>query len=359
MNGKAAPLVARHDVILFDVDLESEHMMQSVAEMCQARVANSKIIALAEKDLPLSKARELRRAGVDDVLPRDALREEIIPQIETIRMSREAQLPALWAGQTTQGKVIAVAKSRGGAGASTFAVNLANELQGHRRYFKKVPTAEVAIVDLDLQFGSIAALLDVEESDAFWRMAMDGTVPDSAFLEQAMAVSSCGLSVLTAPSRYGPLTAIDAEQISAMLSVLKAKFDYIVLDLPSALVEWIEPITAQADLMYLVTDVTVPSVRSARKLIDFYLGENPALEIELVANQEKKPLIPASHHRAASELLSRDFHFWVPRDERAFRETIDRGVPIATVSPRSAAAKAIRNIARATKDTLPPRSPAH
>ncbi|GAA6159495.1 MULTISPECIES: AAA family ATPase [Ruegeria] len=355
VNGSAISLTALNDVVLFDVEEDSDKMLETAQSICDARMPNAIIIALAPEDLPLEKARQLKKLGVDDVLPRTAINEEIVPQVDAIRTRRQAQLPAVWGGHATLGKVIAVAKSRGGVGSSLVAANMANELQQKEGFFKKKAANEVAVVDLDFQFGSIAALMDVEESDAMWRMAMDESIPDTAFLDQAMAKAPCGVDVLAAPSRYGPLSAIKAEQIDAILDSLRRSHDYVVIDLPRALVEWITPVLAQADRLYLVTDVAVPSVRSARKLIDFYHSENPALDIQLVASLEKKPLFPAAHHRAATKLLEKDFSYWVPKDERTVRESVDRGVPLQDVSNRAPATRAIKKLADDTRASLPPR----
>ncbi|WP_171123769.1 MULTISPECIES: AAA family ATPase [unclassified Ruegeria] len=354
-NGSAVSLTALHDVVLFDVDENSDAMLETAQSICDARMPNAIIIALAPEDLPLEKARQLTKLGVDDVLPRKAINEEIVPQVDAIRARRQAQLPAVWGGQATLGKVIAVAKSRGGVGSSLVAANMANELQCKEGFFKKKAANDVAVVDLDFQFGSIAALMDVEESDAMWRMAMEESIPDNAFLEQAMVKAPCGVDVLAAPSRYGPLSAIKEEQISAILDSLRRTHDYVVVDLPRALVEWITPVLAQADRLYLVTDVAVPSVRSARKLMDFYQAENPAIDIQLVASLEKKPLFPAAHHRAASKLLEKDFAYWVPKDDRTVRESVDRGIPLQEVSNRAPATRAIKKLADETRIAMPPR----
>ena len=161
VNGSAISLTALHDVVLFDVDETSDSMLDTAQSICDARMPNAIIIALAPEDLPLEKARQLKKLGVDDVLPRKAINEEIVPQVDAIRARRQAQLPAVWGGQATLGKVIAVAKSRGGVGSSLVAANMANELQCKEGFFKKKAANEVAVVDLDFQFGSIAALMDV------------------------------------------------------------------------------------------------------------------------------------------------------------------------------------------------------
>ena len=356
MNGTAHPLAASHDIVIFDTEEVSDSTIIAARELCQRRAPGAMMIALADDNLPLSKQRELKRHGADEVLPRGGLETDILPQLDAWRARRKMQMPAIWAGQATEGKIISVAQARGGLGASTFAVNLADSLMGKQKMFKKSTKTEVVIVDLDFQFGSIAAQLDVQESDALWRMAMDGTMPDAAFVEGAIVKSEGGLSVLTAPSRYGPLNAIKPEQIAALLDALRKSHDYIIVDLPHALVDWIDPILSRSDRLMLTTDVTVPSVRATRKLMDFFLAEHPDLAIQLVAVQEKKPMILGSHHRAAMELLEREFDHWVPSDARAARDALDRGKPLSAVSPRSSLAKAVSKIAMSTRQMLPPRA---
>lgn len=355
MNGTAHPLAATHDIVLFDAETFDASTQTAVQELCAKRAAGGIMIALANDDLPLSKQRALKKLGADEVLPRDSIADDLLPHILAWKERREASVPAVWAGQPMEGKIISVAQARGGVGASTFAVNLADSLLGKSRMLKKSAKPEVVIVDLDFQFGSIAAQLDLPESDALWRMAMEGTIPDAAFVEQAMVKTEKGLSVITAPARYGPLNAIQPDQIARLLDALRKSHDYIIVDLPHALVEWIDPVLSRTDKLMLTTDVVVPSVRATRKLMDFFLAEHPDLQIELVALQEKKPLVLGSHHRAAMELLDRKFDHWVPNDKRAAKDALDRGKPLSDVCPRSALTKAVAKIALGTKAALPPR----
>jgi Flp pilus assembly CpaE family ATPase len=355
MNGTAARMAAVHDVIVFEWDNSDPQSLSAVQDMCKARGGTSRLIALAQEDLPLSVARELNKAGVDEVLPRHALEEEVIPSILSWRDRRNASLPILWGGYGTEGKLIVVAQARGGIGATTLAVNLADQLRRSGASGRKATPKNVAIVDLDFQFGTIAAMLDVDESEALWRMAMDGTHPDAAFVDQAIVKSAGGLSVLTAPPRYGPLTALTSTQIAAIIDALKQTHDYVVIDLPRALVDWIEPVLAKSDRLLLATDITVPSVRAARKLLDFYMSEHPGLNVDIIATREKKPMFAAAHHKAAARLLQMPLQYWIPDDPKPAREALDRGKPLGEVASGSKIAKSIRSIAAGISSALPAR----
>ncbi len=92
----------------------------------------------------------------------------------------------------------------------------------------------------------------------------------------------------------------------------------------------------------------MPSIRQARRLIDFYTEENLDLNVEIVINNEKKPVIKARHHIEASRILERPFVHWLPEDPKAAREATDRGQPLSMAAKRSALAKSIIKLGRAT-----------
>ena len=225
-------------------------------------------------------------------------------------------------------------------------MNLADQLLARKGRMKPVPTNSVVIVDLDLQFGAVGSFLDVEPSPALYQMAMDGTEPDATFLEQSVFETESGLSVLSAPAGFAPLDSLRQSQIKALIQNLRTKYDYVVLDLPRALVDWVSPVLEYSDRLYLVTDTTVPSIQQARRLIDFYTEDNLGLQIEIVINHEKKPLVSGRHHTEASKVLERKFRYWLPDDKKAACQAVDCGKPLSQSAARSSLAKAITKIAR-------------
>lgn len=348
MNGSAAPMAKMHDIVIFTTDPDDPDELKAIEDLSANRASNAVFFALTDDDLPLSKVRRLSRCGVDDVMPKSSLKDELAEQIATWKQRRDAKLPALWTGTTQKGRIITVAQARGGVGSTTVAVNLADQLREPVGLRKKHNKHSVVVVDLDFQFGTVGTMLDVEANDGLIQLAMDGFVPNKDYVEQCIVTIDNGLAVLPAPSRFGPLESLKAEQVDAILSVLQESYDYVVVDLPRALVSWLEPILAKSDEVLLVTDVTVPSVRASRKLMDFFMGEQPGLNIEIVVNFEKKPVIMASHHREAAKLLEHEFSYWLPRNDRAARETVDRGCPLSRVAPRSDLAKSMKRLARGT-----------
>lgn len=263
-----------------------------------------------------------------------------------LNFAAESERLAKGGSAAHEGQVIAVARSRGGIGATMLAVNLAHQLATIGSTRKSGPARRVALVDLDLQFGMVAGFLDLEPSPALYDMARDGGIPDDTFLDQSLQSTPDGLDVLCAPSAFAPLDALRPDQLRGLIEALQARYDYVVVDLPHALVDWVSPVLAHAGLMYLVTDLSVPSLQQARRLIDAYAEDNLALEIEIVVNHEARPLLPHRHHQEAARALERELRHWLPDDRRAAKEAADRGLPLGRVARHSSLAKAVGKLAQ-------------
>lgn len=350
VNGKAFGLAAENEIIIFATDPENSADLATIETLDKQRKEGAIFLALTDSNIPLARARALSDAGVDDVLPYPISDEELKRQVDKWIKKISA---ASSSSNDREGAVIPVVQARGGIGATTVAVNLADHLLAPKSRFRKEATNKVALVDLDLQFGSVGDFLEIEPQEAIYQMAAGGLVPDAMWIEQSISITESGLSVLTAPDQFVPLDAISDAQIKTLIDLLRRTHDYVVIDLPRALVSWIQPVMENADELLVVTDLTVPSVRSAKRLIDFYKGENPGLRIRPVINHEKRPLVQGQHHKEAAKALDAKFDHWLPDDPKAARASVDFGKPLSAVAARSDLNKAIHNLAKATMKALP------
>lgn len=345
VNGHAIEMAGGTQIVLFDAGERVEDEVDAISALRAGLPATVSLIAVASASASLADVRKLTGAGADDVIPDTIEPGELTVQLKGW-IARRAPRAAEHSALAAEGKVIAVARARGGIGGTTVAVNVADALLGRRGTFRKTVTKKVAIVDFDLQFGTVASLLDIEGGEATYQMLLDGTVPDETFLEAALVKHKSGLSVLPAPSSFVPLDALSARQAARTIEILRATHDYVVVDLPMALVDWLGAVIERSDQLLLVTDSAVPSVRQAKRLIDFYTAENIGLEVTVVMNHEKKPMLPRRHHTEASRVLGRDFRHWLPFDGRAAREAIDRGVPLSEAAGGSGLTKSLSRLGR-------------
>ncbi|MEX0282467.1 MAG: CpaE family protein [Arenibacterium sp.] len=341
----AAAAALEHNVILFRAQGDIQLDITAVKSLRTVAGAEVAILALSDANTSLEQARRLIEAGVDDVQPDTISGDALVAQIARISTFHHNSANAQNAAPAKTGKIIAVTAARGGLGSTTLATNLAYELTERRGIRRKTPKNSVAILDLDVQFGAVASFLDVEPRDGLYTIASEGTQPDDTFVSQSLSDATCGVSVFSAPQRPIPLDAFHPDQVSALLKSLQARFDYVVVDLPRTLVGWIGAVLSACDKVLLVTDMTVPTIRQARRLLDVYEEDNLILPLDVVVSGERKPLFMGRHHTEATKLLDRPLAHWLPDDRKNTRLAIDRGQVLADVAARSALRKSISKLA--------------
>ncbi|MEM9031342.1 MAG: AAA family ATPase [Pseudomonadota bacterium] len=351
INGQAVDIVHGSQVVMFETGVNAKRDIAAIQALRSILSPNVPLIGVARATDSLADVRQLTGAGVDDVIPDAMDTGELFGQLEGWVLKRSAELLRAAPGLATDAKVIAVARSRGGIGATTVAVNVADALLGRQGTFRKRTTNKVALVDLDLQFGAVASHLDIDGGEATYQMILDGTIPDETFLDHSMVTHRSGVSVLPAPSSFVPLDALTNQQVARTIEVLRAKNDFVVIDLPLAIIDWLAAVIEHSDELLLVTDSSVPSVRQSKRLIDFFTAENIGLEVTMVINHEKKPVLAKRHHTEAAQVLEREFRHWLPFDPKSAREACDRGVPLSEAASQSGLTKALNRLGRSVAET--------
>ncbi len=348
MNGRAVDLAFDHDVVIIEADPDDEQETEAIRDLLSQRSGKTVFLALTESDISITKARKLRSVGIDEVLPLSIDGEELKSVVDEKIGERRAAQPALPSGVSALGHVIPVAQSRGGIGATTVAVNLACALAGKPSGFHKQKDANrVALLDFDIQFGNANVFLDLEDNGGFLQLIEAAEDPDERFVLSTLQHHPLDVDVLSAPVPLVPLQSMRHDLIEGMLSVLRARYDYIIVDMPRAVVDWIEPILKQATQLLLVMDTSVPSVRQSRRLIDLYREENVALPVEMVVNKEQRPLFKSEHIREAEKVLETKLAHWVPENAKLARGAADLGRPVVDFKPKSDMGKALGRLADA------------
>ncbi len=338
--------IATYDMVIFETDARHTYDLDALDALQHETGAKPRLLALIENNLSLSDARRLMDAGVEEVLPLSAL----APQDPAPQAAPDpAPAPAAPAQTISKnGKVTTILRARGGAGASTLAVNLAAQLS--------LPSAKgaddaasVVLVDLDIQNGSVGVLLDVADSAEFTTLIRDRAIPDVIFMETALKAISPTFSVLPTPDELAPLTVLNAGMLTGLLDHLQTQFDHVILDMPQAIMDWFDPILGRSARVLIVTDTSVPAIKQTKRLVDLVTEDHMTLPVEIVVNKERRPLIPNAVIKEANAVLGLELKHWIPSDPKPIRKSADAGVPLHLCAKRSAAAAAIAKLANSLR----------
>jgi len=298
---------------------------------------NLPVIA-AVRDPSLADMRTLMRTGVADILPLPLRVTELAQALERISVDLDHHR-----GETgPKGRVIAAIKSRGGVGATTILTQIGCIMSAAGRFRGGAP----CLVDFDVQFGNAALYLGQLPEIGIRELLNAGDRLDNAMLKSVLSRHPSGLSYLAAPQEVMPLDLITAEQVDAVVELLRREFPVVLIDLPPDWTLWSLSILAEADQVLLVSELSIASLHQAKRQLDFLrqqdLGHVP---LSIIMNKVSKGLFKSVDFQDAARILGRDVAFTVAGDDAAVRSALDQGEPIAQLNPRSRTARDLAEIA--------------
>ena len=307
-----------------------------------------KVILIAE-DVSPAALHQLLRQGADEFVPYPLPEGELAAAIERLkkRDQQAAQQTAFVSTDTpAHGVMLAVQPLAGGTGATTLAVNLAWELANVEKDKDEAP--RVCILDLGLQTGTVATYLDLARRDAVYEMWSDTDALDEEIFRQALTSYEDKLWVLTAPQDILPLDMITPEDVQRVLDQARAKFDYIVIDMPSTLVQWTETVLTNVQIYFTTLEL---EMRSAQNAIRFKRAlraeELPFEKVRLCLNRAPKftDLNGKSRVKRLAESLEIGIELQLPDGGRQVTQSGDHGVPLASSAAKNPLRKEIAKLA--------------
>jgi pilus assembly protein CpaE len=201
--------------------------------------------------------------GVAEYLPkpltRDAVQTLLLPRLLLPRMDHPG------AGVTSGvrgGHVVAVCGARGGAGATTIAINVALELA-------EATKAHVVLLDLNLQTGAAALMLSAHPGPGLRIALADPQRADSLLLERTAIEVAPRLRLLAAAEGFGSNAPVTAEGVTRVLDLLRQKFNFVVVDLPIPVPPAMFQALVLARQVVVVLGPDVAGLRDAKALRNF------------------------------------------------------------------------------------------
>lgn len=328
-------------------DADEENMPLLTDIIVQAKQRGLKVILIAE-DVTPSALHSLLRQGADEFVPYPLPEGELAEAIERIRVPAPAPAAAststLTSGAQKDGALIVVHGLAGGTGATTMAVNLAWELANA----DKTSPPSVCLLDLDLQFGSVSTFLDLPRREIVYEMLSDTEEMDEEIFGQALLTYEDKLHVLTAPSDMLPLDLLTSEDIGRVLDIARNQFDYVVIDMPSTLVQWSEIVLTTAHIYFATLELDMRSAQNTLRFKRALQSEDlPIEKLRYVLNRAPKftDINAKSRVKRMAESLAINIDLQLPDGGKPITQANDHGMPLATSAPKSPLRKEIAKLA--------------
>ncbi len=270
------------------------------------------------------------RAGVHEFLIFPPKAEELAGSVE--RLMRRSR------SKTKLGELIAVYSGKGGLGSTSIAVNVAQAFGAHRS------DARVALLDLVVTGGDVRVFLNLKPAYDLSHLIAKGSQIDAELLNSLL--TPCPGGVWALPTGDSPEDAelFDSAAVEAILNLLRTHFSVTVVDCDHHLSEATLTALDAAGRIVLVTQLSVPALRSTQRSLAVCrrLGYDDSKLCVVVNRYQSGDVLPV---KDAEDLLQTSVFWKLPNDYRLSAASLTKGIPVALEDPGSKLARSYAELA--------------
>jgi pilus assembly protein CpaE len=289
------------------------------------------------RDSSLHVVKTLLKAGLNDVIGLPLMINDLSAALDQVRRDMATQSPL----ELKLSKLVSIVGSVGGVGATMLATQAASLHARRDAEFGR----QTCLFDLDLQFGAVSTYLGLHPKLTVQDLLQAGARVDGELLRATCVRTKAGLHVIAAPTEIIPLESVSADQILNIVELSAAEFDTVYIDLPGNWTNWSLSLIARSNVVLLVVETTIASLRQARRQLALLksegLGDAP---VQIIVNRIEKKLFRAISLADAERVLGHAIAFSIANDFNLVSAALDQGLLLSEVKAGSKVLKDINEV---------------
>ncbi|HUG43099.1 MAG TPA: hypothetical protein VMN76_02555, partial [Acidobacteriota bacterium] len=225
--------------------------------------------------------------------------------------------------EVSRGQIYCVTAAKGGAGATSVAINLVASLS-------VMQNTQVVLIDLNHPMGDAAAYLNLNPTYNVQDALAQADRLDPVLLQSLMTRAD-GFGVLPGVPEYVSGQEPDPGSLGKLIEVASQTFTHSVVDLPSSLDEdAMRVVTESADAVIVVLTPELPALWRTHRLLTFLERTAGTDKIRLVVNRSAKG--DAINEKQIQKVLEHPVYWSLPNDYGAAIGAINSGKPMISVN---------------------------
>lgn len=273
----------RAAAVIVDIDPQPAKMLDDLESIVNQNLG-TRFIALSthdRSDLML----QAMQAGVRHFLIKDKIKSDLLPVVQRLA-------PATGSRNGWHGSVVTVLSAGGGCGATTFSINLANELH-------LLTTKPTLLIDMDCSYGAAAGYMGVTAKYGIADLLASSDRIDAQLIRSTAVPHNEHLHVLASPATVDldhPLP-LAYDHLGRLLHKARETYAFTVIDAPRVPLDAAASLSNASLMTYILLQMNVENIRVARSL-------NAGLVKRGTPAETIMPLV--SRYRGRREMISMD-----------------------------------------------------
>jgi pilus assembly protein CpaE len=316
-------------VVLVDLDPHPQQVLPQL-ERIVARFPQTRFVALSStlgNDLLL----EAMQTGVRRVVVKQTLAADLGGVLDRLTAGDAAEAGA-------RGEVITLLSASGGCGATTLAVNLAEEVA-----LKQNQPALVCV--LDCAYGAVASYLGLSPRYAIDHVLNYAGAIDGNLIRSTATVHGERIHVLASPcsTDFAHVQPLNFDQLETVLAAARRSYPMTIIDAPRIALDTAAALAQHSVCTLLVLQLTVKDLRTAKAMLDALRERGVESETitPIASRYAKRQLI--SLDEAARALGGIDV-LPIRNDYAPAIQGLNFGQPLSQAGPRSTLRKDIAEL---------------
>jgi pilus assembly protein CpaE len=322
------------DVVAFALDSYdiNEDFTDFIENLELSKIGAASVILT--DDVTVDIVNKAAQAGVRQVMDISIGGEQFCNNIENIVLKERKYNSSVGEEKKTRSKVYSFFSGKGGVGKTTICTNVAINLSSRGK--------KTLLIDLDLQFGDADMALDLSPNETIVDLSRDSNGVSIDNLTTCCVTHSSGLSLLASPNSPELAEYVSAGTVKAVLDVARNYYEYILIDCGSALTDPVITAIEGSDLVFMVNDVNILSLKRAKLCFNIIQQLNQKDKAKLIINKnQKKNTVKISDYE---NLLGIDAFAVISDDFKTINTCLNNGQPVSTFKPRAQISKDISSL---------------
>lgn len=314
------------DVVLMDINMPIMNGLEATQAICDAYPWVRVIMMSVQHESEYLKKAMLAGAKAYIMKPVDM--DELIDTIKTTYIRFQAfEAPKKESTSSHDAKILSFFSAKGGVGKSLLALNTAlliNEKLGKK----------VLLVDLDLQFGDIALMMNKQNELTIKEMFDDSPIGSYDDIEPFLYKYKESCHMLFAPKDPESAEYISKDQVKTVLELVKTHYDVIVIDTGVNYNEITLNALDISDRVIIVTNLEVTGLKNTKMSLKVMQSLNyDANKVKLLVNMTYDKFGVTKTN--VQKTFSYDILAYLPEDIKLVRNSINTGIPFVTAKGSS------------------------